>query len=270
MSERVSIQRKTVQETLILPLYGRYVANKNYPQVFKDTMAFEIMKKIRYDFHSIGMGSLSSMIYGLRHEQLVTSAKNYLKKYPDAIIVNLGCGLDTSFSFIDNGRCHYVNLDLPEVIELREKLFTLRPREMNLACDALDYIWMDRIGADPDSHVYILGGGFFHFLAPDKVKALIARMAERFTRGGMVFDYGNRKSMESINRSQEKTGQSTRMLFAMQNAAKELPSYSTAIESVNIVRKLPESCSGLPLATRIILSHELHSGNLGFAEVSFR
>ncbi len=125
----------------------------------------------------------------MRHEFLVTEAKHYLEKHPDAIIVNLGCGLDTSFSFIDNGRCRYINLDLPEVIEMREKLFTLRARESDLAHDAMDFSWMEKIGAVEGSHVYIIAGGFFYYFKSEEAKSLIAAMAARFKRGGLVFDY---------------------------------------------------------------------------------
>ena len=49
MREKVTIKKGTPQETLMLPLYGRYKANQMYPGLFKDTTAREIIDRIDYD-----------------------------------------------------------------------------------------------------------------------------------------------------------------------------------------------------------------------------
>jgi len=268
MADSMTIQKGTLQESLILPLYGRYVANKNFPQVFEDTKAFEIIKRIRYDFHSIDMKTFAAIIYGLRHEQLVTSAKNFLKKHPYSIIVNLGCGLDTSFSFIDNGRCRYVNLDLPEVIEMREKLFSLRPREMNLPADALDISWMDRLGAQENQHVYIISGGFLYYLKSDEARSLIAAMASHFRSGGMAFDFVSDRFAKVAGSTFE--GLRPKMHFFIKDAKKEIPAISSSIESVDLIERLADTYSCLPLLSRMKLNRALSNGTLGFAEARFR
>lgn len=45
-----------------------------------------------------------------------------LRDHPDAVIVNLGAGLDTTFQRIDNGRIFWYGLDLPDSIDLRKRL----------------------------------------------------------------------------------------------------------------------------------------------------
>ena len=76
--------------------------------------------------------------YDLRCE-----VENYLKKYPKAAVVNLGCGLDDTFSKVDQGQCMGYNIDLPDVIKARNELLPARDREINLACDLNDPAWMD-------------------------------------------------------------------------------------------------------------------------------
>jgi hypothetical protein len=46
----------------------------------------------------------------------------FIEKHPEATIVNIGCGLDTTFSRIDNGKIQFYELDLPDVIALRKNL----------------------------------------------------------------------------------------------------------------------------------------------------
>ena len=73
--------------------------------------------------------------------------KEYFKKYPEATIVNLGCGLDETGKACDNGFCHIINIDFPDIIEICKKLIVEQDREKNIACDLKDYSWMKEIDA---------------------------------------------------------------------------------------------------------------------------
>ncbi len=46
-----------------------------------------------------------------------------------AAVVNLGCGLDDTFSRVDNGQCRGYNLDMPDVIAVRNELLPAAERE---------------------------------------------------------------------------------------------------------------------------------------------
>lgn len=85
--------------------------------------------------------------WAIRKRMLCDKAKEYLRKYPRATIVNLGCGADVSFASVDNGQCHFINLDLPEVIEVREKLVSCSDREKNVGMDAFDTAWVTVISS---------------------------------------------------------------------------------------------------------------------------
>ncbi len=269
--EKVTIQKGTVQETLAFPLYGRSVANQKYPQLFRDTEAAKIMAKMDYDFSNSNMGSIPCIVYGIRHEALVAAAKEYLKEYPDAIIVNLGCGLDTSFTFIDNGKCRYVNLDLPDVIELREKLFTLREREMNLAHSALEHSWMEKIGAAERDHVFVISGGVLFYFKPEDVRSLVDAMAKRFHKGGFFYDFENKAMAGLSNRMVKKSGNhGAEMYYWIQDPMKEIPAYSDHIQSVTIRDMMTPDYRILPFTARAILNFEVKTGMMGFADIRFK
>lgn len=61
--------------------------------------------------------------------------KKLLAKYPDAVCVNIGCGLDDRFSRVDNGKIRWFNVDLPDSIEVRKKIFKETEREHMIAGD---------------------------------------------------------------------------------------------------------------------------------------
>ena len=106
-------------------------------------------------------------------------------------VVNLGCGLDDTFSKVDNGFCSGYNLDFPDVIAVRNELLPAGEREQNIACDLNDYAWMDAIDASQGA-VFFAAGVFYYFKIED-VKRLFSAMAERFPGAVLAFDSCNER-----------------------------------------------------------------------------
>ena len=135
------IEKNTVQETLIIPLFGRLICSEHFPELFSDPAAKRICESLDYDFADkrkkmesaaglFGALEVAQRQYGLRCEALM-----YLKDHPKAAVVNLGCGLDDTFSRVDNGECRGYKIDFPDVIKVRNDLLPAGERETNLAFD---------------------------------------------------------------------------------------------------------------------------------------
>lgn len=109
-------------DTLLLPLLARARCGERYPGLFRDPEAERIAALVPAEkTESLRrLADADCVLYALRQDMLVWAARRYLRQYPEAVVVNLGCGLDASFSKADNGRCRWVNLDLPEVMDLRK------------------------------------------------------------------------------------------------------------------------------------------------------
>ena len=153
--DKYKIEKNTVQETLIIPLYGRRLCSRMFPTLFQDESAAELMESIDYDFSKLDKESNSLMqVFGalevaMRQSDLAWEVRDYLKSHPKAAVINLGCGLDNTSRTCDNGSCKIYNIDLSNVIELRNRLLPAEARERNLALDLNDLTWMDAIDADP-------------------------------------------------------------------------------------------------------------------------
>ena len=125
---KCKIEKNTVQETLILPLYSRKLCTELYPNLYKDETAVRLLGQIDYDFSEAGKNSRSLMQrfgaleVATRQGDLAFEVRDYLKDHPNAAVVNLGCGLDNTGRTCDNGRCKIYNLDFPDVIALRQQL----------------------------------------------------------------------------------------------------------------------------------------------------
>ena len=137
---KYKIEKNTVQETLILPLYSRKLCTELYPNLYQDETAVHLIDQIDYDFSEAEKNSRSLMQrfgaleVAMRQNDLAFEVQEYLKTHPGAAVVNLGCGLDNTGRACDNGRCKIYNLDFPDVIALRQQLLPAGEREQNIPC----------------------------------------------------------------------------------------------------------------------------------------
>ena len=203
--QKYHIEKNTVQETLIIPLYGRKVCADHYPQLFEDREAERICAMLDYDFESkrkmmeSPAGLFGALEVAQRHYDLLWEIEDYLKKHPYAAVVNLGCGLDDSFSKADNGTCRGYNIDFPDVIRIRNEILGQHERETDIASDLNDYRWMDLI--DGSQGAIFFAAGVFYYLKTDEVRRLIAELNERFPSGVLVFDSCNEKGAKMMRKT---------------------------------------------------------------------
>lgn len=106
----------------------------------------------------------------MRQLDIIWEIKEYLNIYPKATVVNLGCGLDETGKACDNGSCKIVNIDFPDIIDIRNKLISNHKRERNIACDLKDYSWMNEINGS--NGVIFFAAGVFHYLKKMKLRIL--------------------------------------------------------------------------------------------------
>ena len=200
MECKYHIERNTVQETLVIPLYGRMKSSQLYPFLFKDDGAARLMSRIDYDFSSLESNSRNAMQrfgfleVAVRQYNLAWEVRDYLKTHPNAAVVNLGCGLDDTGRHCDNGTCRIYNIDYPDVIEVRNDLIPPGAREVNIACDLNDISWFQAIDASGGA-VFFASGVFYYFLR-SQVQKLVSAMAAAFPGGRLVFDAANRTAVK--------------------------------------------------------------------------
>ncbi len=196
------IEKNTVQETLVIPLFGRLVCSERFPQLFSDPEAKRICDSLDYDFAEkrkkmeSAFGLFGALEVAQRQYDLRCEAETYLQAHPKAAVVNLGCGLDDTFRRCDNGRCHGYNIDLKDVIAVRNELLPAGERERNIACDLNDPRWMDAV--DASGGAVFFAAGVFCYFRTEEVKSLFSRMAERFPGSVLVFDSCNRRGAKMM------------------------------------------------------------------------
>lgn len=203
--EKYHIEKNTVQETLIIPLYGRKVCSDHFPGLFSDPEAERLCAMLDYDFAENGKkmesaaGLFGALEVAQRQYDTACEIREYLSAHPGAAVVSLGCGLDDTFRKCDNGICRGYNIDLPDVIEIREQLLPAAEREENIACDLNDHSWMERIPSE-NGAVFYATGVFYYFRTED-VRALFGKMAARFPGAVLVFDSCNKLGAKMMTKT---------------------------------------------------------------------
>jgi O-methyltransferase involved in polyketide biosynthesis len=231
------IEKNTVQETLVIPLFGRLVCSERFPELFSDPEAKRICDSLDYDFAEkrkkmeSPAGLFGALEVAQRQYDLRCEVEAYLKEHPKASVVNLGCGLDDTFRKCDNGLCRGYNIDLPDVIDIRNELLPAVEREQNLSCDLNDHPWMDRIDASCGAAFF--AAGVFYYFKTEEVRKLFAAMAARFPGAVLIFDSCNERGAKLMRKTWLKEAEITDVsaFFSLEDEA-ELRGWSDHFSSV--------------------------------------
>ena len=166
----------------------------------------------------------------MRQNDLAFEVRDYLKGHPNAAVVNLGCGLDSTGRSCDNGSCKIYNLDFPDVIAVRNELLHAGEREENIPCDLNNTEWFSKIDASGGA-VFFASGVFYYFLT-EQVKALVQGMADAFPGGVLVFDAANRTAVKMIAKTWLKSAKikDVGAYFAVSDAKSELSPWDSRLQ----------------------------------------
>ena len=225
---KYKIEKNTVQETLIIPLYARKVCSELYPNLYRDETAVRLIDEIDYDFSEAEKNSrglmqrFGSLEVAMRQNDLAFEVRDYLKSHPHAAVVNLGCGLDSTGRSCDNSSCKIYNLDFPDVIAVRNELLPAGEREENIPCDLNNTEWFRKIDSS-NGAVFFSSGVFYYFLT-EQVKALVQQMADAFPGSVLVFDAANRTAVKMIAKTWLKSAKikDVGAYFAVSDAPQEI------------------------------------------------
>ena len=233
---KYKIEKNTVQETLILPLYSRKLCTELYPNLYRDETAVRLLDQIDYDFSEAEKNSRSLMQrfgaleVAVRQNDLAFEVRAYLKGHPNAAVVNLGCGLGSTGRSCDNGSCKIYNLDFPDVIAVRNELLPAGEREENIPCDLNNTEWFRKI--DSSSGAVFFASGVFYYFLTEQVKALVQKMADAFPGDVLVFDAANRAAVKMIAKTWLKSAKikDVGAYFAVSDAKSELSLWDSRLQ----------------------------------------
>ncbi|HTR93639.1 MAG TPA: class I SAM-dependent methyltransferase [Trebonia sp.] len=193
-----------VQQTLFFPLLARARETERKRPLLRDEKAVELVREIDFDAGTFNQSVMSFLVV-LRTMILDWWVRQFLAVNPGGTVVELGTGLNTRFERVDNGSVHWIDLDLPDTIELRRRFFSDTERRRMIAASLLDENWLTNVEQLPGPFFFV-ADGVLPYLTEDQVTGLLTRIAARFPGALIAFDSYPRKILEMEHKMAAKRG----------------------------------------------------------------
>jgi O-methyltransferase involved in polyketide biosynthesis len=245
------VQLGGVQETLFIPLAARARETQRRHPVLRDPRALELVQSIDYDTAKYGRGA-GGFVTVLRTAIFDVWVRAFLAQHPAGTVTEVGTGLNTRFDRVDNGQVHWIDLDLPDTIELRRKFFADTSRRTMVAASFLDEDWLPA-PADRPGPYFFVADGVLTYLPPEQVTAAIARLAQRFPGALIALDTYPRATYERQHKLAARKGIAARWQWAVDDPRTLERLGLRVVESATISRPPAALRRQLPARLRYLL-----------------
>jgi len=181
-----------VAETLLIPLYNRAMDSRRPDAIMKDDRAVALVEQLSYDFgqiEKIRMSEGNRVARILLTREMDRYARDFLGRHPEAVVVHIGCGLDSRFERVDDGRVEWYDLDLPDVIELRRRFIGDEAERYHLlGCSVLDDTWLEAVKVHAGRPFLFLAENVLVYFTKAEVRSLVLELRNTFPGAELVFD----------------------------------------------------------------------------------
>lgn len=179
-----------VSETLLIPLFCRVWEHEETRPLLRDDVAHGIGMRLQplleasaEPFHQAiarrRWPETIQVLMALRTHHFDRVSRDFIARHPNAQVVMLGCGLDSRYERLGRPDVPWFNLDLPEVMRLRQSLFGTEQaagaQVRSLAISALDPAWIEAL--DPLRPTLVLAEGLLMYLPRAQIRALLRLLA---------------------------------------------------------------------------------------------
>jgi O-methyltransferase involved in polyketide biosynthesis len=240
-----------IQETLFITLAARARESRRKRPLLRDPRAVELVESIDYDTAKYGRGA-GGPITVLRSTIFDFWVRSFLADNPNGTVVELGTGLNTRFERVDNGTVHWIDLDLPDTIELRRRFFTDSDRRRMVAASVLDTDWPSAVEDCPGPYLFVTEGVLV-YLPENEVTAMLTRLGERFPGAMIAFDTYSRRALEQQHKMAARKQMDARWAWSCDDPRSLTRLGLKVVESASVTRPPRALAAGLPARYRYLL-----------------
>lgn len=187
MTDRLQVDLTGAPQTMLATLYGKALDADLPNPVLHDTYARDVVARIDYDWSQTTVTAARSPGITLRSAYFDKTARQFLAVHPEAVVLQLGCGLDSRYYRLDPGPgVDWYDIDYPEVADLRRQLYPPREHCHIVSASVTDPAWLADIPADRP--VLMIAEGLTMYLSEAAGQALFRRIVAHFPSGELQFD----------------------------------------------------------------------------------
>lgn len=173
-----------VNKTLYIPLYGKaYVSRKGI--ILEDKKAEEIWDREGFELKGKSSSKWLAYYMGMRSRVFDEWVKEKIRELDNAIVIHLGCGMDSRVERIDISVPWY-DVDFVEVIQEREKYFIESDMYHMIASDIRDEAWLESIPYS--KNVIVVMEGISMYLTVEELRGVLIRLSTHFDTVSILMD----------------------------------------------------------------------------------
>ena len=174
-----------VNKTLFIPLYGKAQVSKQ-GIILKDTMAEKIWEMEAFPVRGKSKSKWLTYNMAMRAKVFDDWTENMLMENKDALVLHIGCGLDSRCLRINTSYSNWVDADFDEVISLRKKYYKETECYHMMTLDASK---PEQIKTLPDNDtVIIVLEGISMYLSTEQLNELFRTLQDKYKNMHILMD----------------------------------------------------------------------------------
>ena len=223
-----------VPETLLIPLWARAEEQRHPNPLIADPEAARIVASLNYDFGRFVDKSVEGENFCIRARVIDQLASGILEQTRGRRnVIEFGPGLDTRCFRIGAHVPEWLEVDLPEVISLREKLLPLEGNRSAFGGSMLDDAWIRQIQNSCHEPPLFIAEGVFYFFSHQQIRDLLARLSSAFPGSDLVFDAVSSAYLKLANLRHPLTA--SRLQFSLRANAADIRDWNPRYEISNYI-----------------------------------
>ncbi len=189
----MAIQLDNVSETLWIPLFGKAIESKRPYRLINDKKAVEIANKaceidptLHKWWKGLSLESQALMIW--RNEAIDKFVNDFISKFPNGTIVNLGAGLCTRYERLNNDKITWIELDLPQVKEVWNLFNEETTKHQYWTDNIFEEKWIQKIKQISSHNVLFIAEGLFMYFSEAEVKSIFKMIISNLSNSFMILE----------------------------------------------------------------------------------
>ena len=173
-----------VNKTLYIPLYGKALVSQK-GILLRDKKAEEIWAAEGFTLKGKSRSKWLAYYMGMRAAVYDRWVAEKLTQHPDAVVLHLGCGMDSRVERVGYAGRTWYDIDFPAVMEERKRYFREEGGYRMIAADLREKSWLEGIQGE---EAIVVMEGVSMYLAPRERQELLERLSEKLSKVWLLMD----------------------------------------------------------------------------------
>lgn len=173
-----------VNRTLYIPLYGKSCVSKK-GIILRDPKAEYIWQKEGFALKGKSRSKWLAYSMGMRAAVFDRWTREQLEQVPEAVVLHIGCGMDSRCERIGKDAAAWYDVDFPDVISERKRYYTETHAYHMIPADARSVRWIREL---PSGHAIVVMEGLSMYLTEADMQRLLSAITAHFESVSLLVD----------------------------------------------------------------------------------